>query len=71
MGGTHFACIFAGTMVASSMMDKQGRRKLLMGSFTGMVCCKSLFSLAVSSRRVRFRYGICVEYMISRLYMDF
>lgn len=58
MRGIHFACIFAGTVVASSMMDKQGRRKLLMGSFTGMVCCNYLFSLAVSFGRVRFRYGI-------------
>lgn len=27
-----------GTTVASSLMDKQGRKKLLMGSFSGMVC---------------------------------
>ena len=28
---------YAGTTVASSMMDKSGRRTLLMGSYTGMV----------------------------------
>lgn len=58
MSGIHFAWIFAGTIVASSMMDKQGRRKLLMGSFSGMVCSNKLLSLAVSFGRARFRYGI-------------
>jgi len=38
----------AGTVVASSMMDKQGRRKLLMGSFTGMSVSMLVLSLALS-----------------------
>lgn len=29
--------LLAGTTVASSLMDKQGRRSLLMGSYAGMV----------------------------------
>jgi hypothetical protein len=29
---------YAGAVVASYLMDKQGRKKLLMTSFSGMVC---------------------------------
>ncbi|KAG0583967.1 hypothetical protein KC19_3G175800 [Ceratodon purpureus] len=37
-----------GTTVASSMMDKSGRRTLLMGSYTGMSLSMLLLSLALS-----------------------
>ena len=34
---TFFSCVNTGSVVAMTLMDKLGRKLLLMGSFTGMV----------------------------------
>jgi MFS family permease len=36
---------FIGALVASNLMDKQGRKKLLIGSYLGMVCAMETFML--------------------------
>lgn len=34
---------FLGALIASNLMDKQGRKKLLIGSYLGMVCAMEPF----------------------------
>ncbi|ONM54809.1 putative plastidic glucose transporter 1 [Zea mays] len=38
---------FGGALVASNLMDKQGRKKLLIGSYLGMVCAMETFMLCL------------------------
>jgi hypothetical protein len=48
-------CILpVGTMIASSLMDKQGRKSLLITSFSGMVCLQEITLSLVSVGKQRF-----------------
>jgi MFS family permease len=46
-----------GTAVASSLMDKQGRKKLLMASFSGMAASMLVLALALSWRSLEAYSG--------------
>jgi hypothetical protein len=60
---------FSGALVASNLMDKQGRKNLLIGSYLGMVCSISSVQLFRKFYTCQYHYpdiqtcNVCVVLM--------